>query len=283
MDRYLETLLPIIIASLSLMILGLSLSLHLKDSYEKSHEAIRPGTRIDDPEEYEHLLFARISKTPASGRHEEQYFPRPRLETILKASESLAVLALIGVHIVSWTILGHSLPGIVGTVFWSYVSLLVLFRNFRISSPIWSQRLFVHTVLIYSCQWPSAFFQLRTALIRDVSRTYLLLQIVNIALVTALFVISVTSRLDDVPRRKVSSRNLPSSQEKIASLFSLGAFNWINPVIWEGYFRPHNMDNVYAFFGAASKTLIHLGGIWTKTTMLSLCWKHSRTQKRRRT
>lgn len=243
--KYIQTLLPALIGVISLLILATALSYHLANSAAISYSRIDDlSASSDDTEDTEHDIFARASASQKDIRVQE-YFPKPRFETALKSIEVFSAAALFVLNIVAGCFFKGRLPSIVQALFWIYATILISIKNFRILSPSWSKTLFCHVVVIIGLSWPLALFEFRAVLLRNTSQFKYLIETFKFIFVTALFVITLTSRISDQPYRTKSSKGLPPTQEPLASLFSLAAFNWVNPVIWNGFFEPHIMENVW--------------------------------------
>ncbi|ORY79996.1 hypothetical protein BCR37DRAFT_381441 [Protomyces lactucae-debilis] len=244
-NNYIKTLIPGAILLLSLLFLTAALIRHFAESRSRDYQHVDSSsidTDLSDADEAE--IFARAShKLPHVTSNE--YYERPSTERVTKAVEILAAAGLVALHITCAVLLKHQRASIVKAVFWVYVLALVTIKNLRLLGASWTRTLFTHIVLLMFLTFPLAFFELRSAILRQPKQVRMVAESINFALVSILLLISITYRFREEPYRKVSQKGLPPTQEPLASLFSIAAFNWVNPVIWNGYFKAHTMENVW--------------------------------------
>ncbi|CCG81763.1 ATP-dependent bile acid permease [Taphrina deformans PYCC 5710] len=242
---YIQTLFPVSIGIVSLLLITSSLSIHLAKSRRISYSTLDDVSQSsDETQETEHEIFTRASSRLLSTNTKE-HFPRPRTEALGKAAEIFSGLALITLGVVGVIFSANKLVSAVQIVYWTYVTTLIGLQISRILSPTWSKTLFVHVVMMIILSWPLSFFRLRTVILKRTSHFDYLLEIFNFVFVSILFLVTVTTRTSLEPYKLKSKKGLPPTQEPLASLFSRAAFNWVDPVIWKGFFEAHSMDNVW--------------------------------------
>ena len=245
-DKYIQSLFPAIIALLSLTFLAYALASHVitrSRSLEYSQIDDLSNTS-DETMETDHDIFTRASSKAPEVQIAEQ-FPRPRLEAVLKAVEVFCGAALIAIQVSALVLHPKKVSSAVQLVFWTYVTTLIVLKNFRVLNAAWTRTLFVHIALIVMCAWPLAFAEVRSVTIRRTSQFIYIIEIFQFTLTTILVVVSVTCRFNEDVYNKKSIRGLPASQEPLASLFSRAVFAWVDPVIREGYRKPHTLENVW--------------------------------------
>lgn len=244
-ELYLQTIFPALIGAISLLILSLTVIHRFwRRSTIKYKRLDDSSQSSDEPIETEHDLFTHAS-VDTGGRANVEFFSKPTFEAPRKAMEIFSVWSLVVLHIVAAVFSKSLLPFIVQAVFWTYAAMIVSVRALRMLTTNWSQKLFIHAVVITGLSWPLAFADIRSVIIGEVSQFSYLLALFNFLFVTLIFGLQMTTRISDQPYRTRSRKDLPPTQEPLASLLSRAAFNWVNPVIWNGFFQAHDMDNVW--------------------------------------
>lgn len=244
-NDYIQVLFPALVASGSFLFLTLALARHLanaKDSTYSRNDDLSQTT--EESQETEHDIFTRASAR-LSNVYVSEYFPKPKFEAVVKAIEFFASCSLLVLQIIAAIFDSHRQASIIQAIFWLYVTTLIGIKNFRILSPSWAKTIFIHVVVIVLYSWPLECVELRSAITKRTSQFRYLIEVFKFIFITVLFVISITNRTSDQLYRNKSRKGLPPTQEPLASLFSRAAFNWVNPVVWTGFFEAHTMENVW--------------------------------------
>ncbi|PWW78180.1 P-loop containing nucleoside triphosphate hydrolase protein [Tuber magnatum] len=140
----------------------------------------------------------------------------------------------------------EGLPFVAGLVTWIYIFVLATLRLAFSGSlsydlpPLW-----YHTSFLYMFNFLLIAVPFRSALIHPESAISQALIITRFVLVFVLCIIAVTSRAGNKAVTQEIMDGLEPSQEPLASLFSLASFSWINPLIWEGYWKPFELSDVW--------------------------------------
>ena len=263
---YLRVLIPLIVVALSLVrILTHSLARTIKarrrdgyhavaDSHPNTaaeHTAIPPDEEVADDEEDDsleinggHLVLARTTTKGSIVQADT-----PPAERLSLTVELLAVTGLVAINIISliYDAAGPSfrVPAIAGIIVWTYVLALASLRLFLGNTKWRVPRLWNHTAFVYSLQWILSTIYFRSALIRPVSKLAQVLTIVEFALTTLLFVMTVTTRKGNKTVMLEWEDGIEPSREPLASLFSIATFAWADPIIWRGYKKTVEMGAVW--------------------------------------
>lgn len=138
-----------------------------------------------------------------------------------------------------------TVAAVVGLITWIYTLVLVTLR-LKLAKTQWRvPHLWNHTATIYCFQWLFNLVFFRAVLIHPISRTVKTLGIVEFALTSLLFILAITERKGNKTVLLEWEDGIPPSRESLASLFSQYTFSWVDPLVWDGYREPLNMDRVW--------------------------------------
>ncbi|KAF3938642.1 hypothetical protein ABW19_dt0204021 [Dactylella cylindrospora] len=279
---YLQVLFPIVIASISFLILFIGSTRvyyqkwkeHLKtrllvrrgtsyyddnasdsssssDISDSSTELLGSGSdnEFENADVEDHLA---LTRTMSRASVQDVKVDRPVGEVWWVALEEIAVVAQVGLHMVSFLHPVHpdwrfgKLPALVGVAVWSYTLILT---TLRVSLPRTKQYplpvLWDHTAAIYLSQFVLYTVIFRTVLIYDRPSLDRAIVFAEFSLVAFLAIIVLTTRRGNKAVRQEFIDGLEPSHEPLASLFSLASYSWIDPLIWDGYKTPLEMKRVW--------------------------------------
>ncbi|KAH0559731.1 hypothetical protein GP486_003755, partial [Trichoglossum hirsutum] len=175
---------------------------------------------------------------------------RPRGEVILVVIEELAVIGMVTTNLIAlWTRAwgpNGTLAAVAGLTTWSYVlvlsSLRLMFsRSVRYSFP----KLWNHTAFIYGFNFLFTLILFRSVIIHPQSRLARNLMVSDFALVSLLFILSLTSRKGNKAVVLEYEDDLEPSREPLASVLSLATFSWVDAVVWKGYRKTFEITDVW--------------------------------------
>jgi ABC-type multidrug transport system fused ATPase/permease subunit len=273
---YLETLFPLIVCALSVLYLSFQVfaAVRLSKSAHHSYAQLKnDGTLIhideegdlsgisseatleveeEDDEESEATFpqMANGSSKRAPGSVAEATIHKPRGERILVFTEEIAVLAVLAIHIAGLVlnIWGHKsrVASITGVATWAYIAMLTSSRLLLPSSSKFSfSKVWYHTAFLYCFEWLFVVFPFRSEIIHPRSQLAQTFMSVHFALISLLSIIALTSRRGNKIVVLQYEENIPPSREPLASVFSLATFSWIDPIIWTGYTKVYEMEDVW--------------------------------------
>lgn len=246
-----QVLLPLILVAISVvwMLISVSHSLIQKRrsrSYQKlptTQTQLNDGEETDDDDEFAEHLSLRHTRSRLT--EPDVIIDRPRTEVLAVVAEALGVMGIIGTFIASaikeaehqdnWISAVEAIP-------WIYTLILVLLRIFhvKIGSGLWD-----HTALIYVTMFFVGAIPLRSYILHPPSATAETLMIVRYALITALCAITVTVRKGNSAIVQELSEGLEPAREPTASLLSLASFGWLDEMIWKGYWKPLEIQEIW--------------------------------------
>lgn len=175
---------------------------------------------------------------------------KPRGEVTVVVLEEAAVLAQLAVHIaVLWlNILGRRgrIAAIANIAVWSYIATLASLRLLFSSTSRFSfPRLWYHTAFIYGFQWVFTVLLFRSAIIHPRSDLHRRLTILDFALNSLLFMISLTSRKGNKAVELEYEGDILPARELTVSVFSLATFSWVDSIVWTGYKKTYELVDVW--------------------------------------
>jgi hypothetical protein len=175
---------------------------------------------------------------------------RPRGEVILVVIEELAVIGMVTTNLIAlWTHAwgpNGTLAAVAGLTTWSYIlvlsSLRLMFsRSARYSFP----KLWNHTAFIYGFNFLFTVILFRSAVIHPRSRLPQNLMISDFALVSLLFILTLTTRKGNKAVALEYEDGLDPSREPLASVLSLATFSWVDAIVWKGYRKTYEITDVW--------------------------------------
>lgn len=209
--------------------------------------------------------------TISHGTSTEVKVVRPRGEVILVALEELAILGVLGIFITGivmrhgdvWNYAG--MPLVSGIVCWvnfphpgnvlkdvrlmewqAYILVLATVRLWYSGSKEYDLlSLWDHTSLLYLLNFIFATVAFRTALIHPKIGIQEALTITQFTLMSLLCVTTLSSRRGNKPVKLEVVDGLEPSREPLASLFSLATFSWVDGIVWQGYWKPFELEEVW--------------------------------------
>lgn len=164
--------------------------------------------------------------------------------------EETAVLAQLAVHIaVLWTNAWgrHGrIAAIANIAIWSYIATLASLRLlFSSTSVVSFPKLWYHTAFIYGFEWLFTVLLFRSALVHPRSDRHQRLTIVDFALTSLLFLISLCSRKGNKEVELEYEGDILPAKEPTASVFSLATFSWVDSIVWTGYKKTYELTDVW--------------------------------------
>ncbi|KAF2756007.1 P-loop containing nucleoside triphosphate hydrolase protein [Pseudovirgaria hyperparasitica] len=261
---YLHGLFPLIVCATSLLYL-------CKQIYEtagksRSHKFYKPldgtvshaepngngtyddDTDTDDYDSNEELALAATASHVTRNSIIE--VNRPRGELFIVALEGLAVLGELAIHITAFVYHAwrgtSNAAGIAGVAVWTYVAILASLRLlFSSSNRLSFPKLWYHTAFIYGALWLLTVLLFRSAIIHPRSNLSRNLTIADFAIVTLLATIALTTRKENKAVKLEYENGLEPSKEQVASVLSLATFSWVDAIVWKGYTKTYEMEDVW--------------------------------------
>jgi ABC-type multidrug transport system fused ATPase/permease subunit len=263
---YLQTLFPLIVCGASL--LYLSLQLYHAATASRSEHAYSPLDSVsnlwsrnqpvhsaqdsdsDTEDEFERNLHLALHPTDSRRAASTVAIDKPRGEVTLVALEELAVLAELGIHVAIfftgvWGDKGK-IAAIANIVVWAYIATLASLRLlFSSTSKLSFPKLWYHSAFIYGLQWCFTILIFRSALIHPRTNLARTLTIIDFALVSLLFIISLTSRKGNKSVELEYEGDIEPTKEPLASVFSLATFGWVDTIVWKGFKKTYEITDVW--------------------------------------
>ena len=188
------------------------------DEYSDSEEVIEDTVSESDGDDSEATDSTLVDSLPQNTKITVIH-DRPRVSHIRIVAEIALLLGQVALSIV--TIIeseGWRSIAVVGHIQWIY---LLIIAGLRLLGTKSTKSLWKHSTLIYMFSWPIAFILLRSAIIED-HQLHRNLQIANLALISGLCAITLTSRPGNKTARLVSTNGheptrVPSSRNGLIS------------------------------------------------------------------
>jgi ABC-type multidrug transport system fused ATPase/permease subunit len=175
---------------------------------------------------------------------------KPRGQVTVVVLEEAAVLAQLAVHVAvfftkAWGRHGTT-AAVANIAVWSYIATLASLRLLLSSTSKYSfTKLWYHTAFIYGFQWVLTVLLFRSAIIHPRSGVQQKLAIVDFALTSLLFLISLLSRKGNKTVELEYEGDIAPAREPIASVFSLATFGWVDAIVWTGYKKTYELADVW--------------------------------------
>ncbi|KAI1353946.1 multidrug resistance-associated protein [Xylaria sp. FL0043] len=288
---YLQILLPIIVICVSFLIL-IAQIIHRKAKLKRPHGYDRlaePQGHTEIPPDEDALLsadddeslsihangggrLALVKTTTRGSIVQADNPPAQRLVVVVEAVSICGLVAINTIALITETYAGRGrIAAVVGLLTWAYVLVLVTLRLFLGNTAWRLPHLWGHTTTIYGFQWLFTIIPFRSVLIHANSRMTQVLIVVDFALTTLLFTLGLTTRKGNKTILMEWEDSIEPSREPLASVFSLITFSWIDPILWQGYKEPLEMDKVWNLIprDKAATVLAHYRQA-KKTTSLAL-------------
>jgi ABC-type multidrug transport system fused ATPase/permease subunit len=201
---------------------------------------------------------------------------RPRAAFTLNVVELLCLLGQVGVNL-GWLSLypdsGHVRRAAIGNAAVSlYVTALVSMRlHFHNADRNPLPKLWNHTASLYFVQWFSTVFFFRSVIIHPPSQGMQGLIVAKFVLVTILTIIALTTRIGNRTVLLVREGDIAPSREPLASLLSIGTFAWVDAIVYKGWKKPLEIEDVWNLL-PTEKPMVILASFrrYTRTTGLAL-------------
>ncbi|KAI5791332.1 P-loop containing nucleoside triphosphate hydrolase protein [Pyronema domesticum] len=248
----LQILSPVIIAGLSATILlsiGVSraISSRRQDGYEQLPTHATADTAEDDDSDdfAEHLSLRRTITRDTADMIIK--LDKPPAEKFAVIVEILCLLGLIGAYLAEFILSGTTnwLP-LVPLATWLYTLGLVVIRLSHSGQQDTFGHLWDHTALIYLFNFICLAVPFRSVLIHPETQLQEILMCSKFALVGLLCIITVSVRKGNSVVVQEVQGDLEPSREPVASLFSLASFSWVDGIVWQGYWTPLKLEDVWA-------------------------------------
>ncbi|OJJ48393.1 hypothetical protein ASPZODRAFT_140688 [Penicilliopsis zonata CBS 506.65] len=244
--NYLQLIFPLTACGLSLLFILLRAAYRQVVSRNPLAYKLLPNGRADDATAEPDRMLYKATQT------EQPCFEldRPRGERTWVTVELAALAGLVALHIAVLATHGWgrhgTLPAVAGLVSWGYVFFLVLIRwalsmfHLRSFPGLWN-----HTALLYGVQWLLSILVFRSALIHPLSTPARNYSIVEFSLCTLLLLIALTTRRGNRAVLVQQEDGLEPARYATASLLSLASFSWLDALIWKGYKKPLELEDVW--------------------------------------
>ena len=118
-----------------------------------------------------------------------------------------------------------------------------MFKN-KSWSPV--NHLWAHTALLYMLNFVFITVPFRAALIHPASPLARSLTVAEFAFISILCTVALSSRWGNKPVIQELHGGMEPSQEPLASLFSLMTFSWVDSIVWKGYWKSFELEDVWA-------------------------------------
>ncbi|KAI0814605.1 multidrug resistance-associated protein [Xylaria sp. FL0064] len=288
---YLQILLPLIVICVSFFIL-IAQIIHRKAKLKRPHgydRLVEPQGHTEIPPDEDAVLsadddeglsihangggrLALVKTTTRGSIVQADNPPAQRLVVVVEAVSICGLVAINTIALITETYAGRGrIAAVVGLLTWAYVLVLVTLRLFLGNTAWRLPHLWGHTTTIYGLQWLFTIILFRSVLIHANSRMTQVLIVVDFTLTTLLFTLGLTTRKGNKTILIEWEDNIEPSREPLASVFSLITFSWIDPILWQGYKEPLEMEKVWNLIprDKAATVLAHYRQA-KKTTSLAL-------------
>lgn len=191
----------------------------------------------------------RLALTKTISRGSVVEADSPPGQYISNAVEVIAIFGIVVVNVIALTSgtygIGGHFAAIAGLIFWIYTFTLAALRLFLGNSKWRVPHLWNHTASLYCSYWLCIVFVFRSAIIHPSSRLTLVLTSVEFSLTTLLALMALTTRKGNKTILMEWENGITPSKEPLASLFSLATYGWVDEIVWDGWKKPLEMDDVW--------------------------------------
>ena len=272
---YLQTVFPLVLCGLSILVLSVQIILHLSKSRaatgyhqlstadrddiagfpryrdEENEEEAEEDTSMSDSEDDVIAINRTLSLQRTRSNVESVItVDQPKGKNIIIALETAAVTGEVGIHILILVkgVWGNhdSIAAGSSLAVWIYILTLTVLRLFLSNStrPAFS-KLWNHTAVLYSTLWILSSLLFRTAIIHPRSTLARIIAIVDFALTTILLLIAVLGRKGNKAVILEFEGALEPSREPLASVFSRMTFSWVDPIVMKGYKKTFELADIW--------------------------------------
>ncbi|PGH04299.1 hypothetical protein AJ79_07146 [Helicocarpus griseus UAMH5409] len=207
-----------------------------------------------DPEAEDHdedadsdlMLHKALSRTTDADVEEN----KPRAKNLVTSLEIAALLGEVGISIAGLAApsgsANETTPTIARLLSWAYLLFLVVARSLLSTSERRTlPKLWNHTAALYGLQWLCTVMVFRSVMIHPPAGRMRNLTIVDFALSSFLLLTTLTTRKGNKTLLVRHEDGIPPPKEQFASLLSLASFAWLDPLVWQGYKRSLEMEDVW--------------------------------------
>ncbi|KAK5993924.1 ABC transporter 7 [Cladobotryum mycophilum] len=258
---YLAILFPLIIISLSFLRLvwssvGRIISSRKSkgytsisaDEHAPDHTALPPDQEPESDDDLE-INGGRLALARTTTKGSIVQADTPTGQHLAEVVEELAVAGLVAVNAIAlvnnaFGRRGH-LVAVAGLVTWGYTLILTSLRVFLGSSKWRIPHLWNHTATIYGANWLFILVIFRSTLIHPQSKLSQTLIVIDFALLTLLFGMTITTRKGNKTVVLEWENGIEPSREPLASLFSIATFGWVDSIVLKGWKKPLDMEDVW--------------------------------------
>ncbi|KKZ59025.1 hypothetical protein EMCG_00890 [[Emmonsia] crescens] len=175
---------------------------------------------------------------------------KPRGKNVVTILEIVALLAELGVSVKSLATPSGAANETTATIgrllSWAYLLLLVVARLLLSTSERPTlPKLWNHTAALYSFQWLCTVMVFRSVMIHPPPNHIRTLTIIDFALSSFLLLLTLTTRKGNKTLLVRHEDGIPPPREQFASLLSLASFAWLDPLVWQGYRKSLEMQDVW--------------------------------------
>ncbi|KAG8423072.1 ABC transporter 7 [Metarhizium acridum] len=260
---YLKVLLPLAVIVVSFLRLAWSnigrlLSSGKPKGYKpiaNDHTALPPDIDDEDDDDdaeddpYLEINGNRLALAKTISRGSVVEADTPHGQRLSQAVEELAIVGLIVVNAIALIKgaygSGGRLVAITGLLTWIYVLVLASLRLFLGGTKWGIPHLWNHTASIYAVNWVLNIFIFRSALINPTSQLVQILACTEFGLITLLFMLAATTRKGNKTVLMEWEDGIEPSREPLASLFSLATFAWVDAIVYKGWKKTMEIDDVW--------------------------------------
>ncbi|KAK8926917.1 ATP-dependent bile acid permease [Metarhizium anisopliae] len=260
---YLKVLLPLAVIVVSFLRLAWSNIGRLVSSGKpkgykpiaNDHTALPPDIDDEDDDDdtegdpYLEINGNRLALAKTISRGSVVEADTPHGQRLSQAVEELAIVGLIVVNAIALIKGAYGSTGrlvaITGLLTWIYVLVLASLR-LLVGGTKWAiPHLWNHTASIYAINWVLNIFIFRSALINSTSQLVKILACTEFGLITLLFMLAATTRKGNKTVLMEWEDGIEPSREPLASLFSLATFAWVDAIVYKGWKKTMEIDDVW--------------------------------------
>ncbi|KAF5131162.1 ATP-dependent bile acid permease [Metarhizium anisopliae] len=260
---YLKVLLPLAVIVVSFLRLAWSNIGRLVSSGKpkgykpiaNDHTALPPDIDDEDDDDdtegdpYLEINGNRLALAKTISRGSVVEADTPHGQRLSQAVEELAIVGLIVVNAIALIKGAYGSAGrlvaITGLLTWIYVLVLASLR-LLVGGTKWAiPHLWNHTASIYAINWVLNIFIFRSALINSTSQLVKILACTEFGLITLLFMLAATTRKGNKTVLMEWEDGIEPSREPLASLFSLATFAWVDAIVYKGWKKTMEIDDVW--------------------------------------
>ncbi|TWU70979.1 hypothetical protein ED733_002187 [Metarhizium rileyi] len=260
---YLKAIFPLAVIVFSFLRLAWSnvrrlLSLGKAEGYKpiaNDHTALPPDVDDEDDDEdtdentYLEINGGRLALAKTISRGSVVEADTPHGLRLSQAAEELAVIGLIVINAIALATGAYGPAGrfaaMTGLLTWIYVLTLASLRLLLGGTKWRIPHLWNHTASIYTLNWVLTIFVFRSALINPTSQLVQILVCTEFGLITLLFGLAATTRKGNKTVLMEWEDGIEPSREPLASLFSLATFSWVDAIVYKGWKKTMDIDDVW--------------------------------------